>query len=373
MISKNIEKRIVADDLRFEGKGEKSFQVPKYDPRTHYLDLTRSDYYRALLVLRHYFKVVSEDYFSVFMDYKNIDLFILTSSVSSPLGPGSDSEAIPIKFGKIKSYLVDSSQFGFEPILINSLEKGLYCYFPSMRGEDFNERHLNQFFHCEVEIRGSLGKLIPIIEGYVKSLCQAFLLMPNIVNKISVNGRASRKSLEKIVKSDYFNKITFDEAIRLLIDNKKKHLINFTKFGKDMTADGELEIMKILKTDLPVWVTGYDRDRVPFYQKPDKKNKNKVLNADLLFPSIIEDSFSGEVIGCGQRQDNAKEMIESIKRQGIKKDPYLWYINLRKHPNYKTTSGFGLGVERFIAWALCQNDIKNVIFYPRLKNIDTLP
>ncbi len=66
-------------------------------------------------------------------------------------------------------------------------------------------------------------------------------------------------------------------------------------------------------------------------------------------------------------------MRESLRRQNIKSKHYEWYINLRNLPNYKTTSGFGLGIERFITWALCRDDIKNVIVYPRLKNIKTYP
>ena len=64
----------------------------------------------------------------------------------------------------------------------------------------------------------------------------------------------------------------------------------------------------------------------------------------------------------------------SLKRQNnIPPKSYEWYIDLRRFPNYKVTSGFGLGIERFIAWALVKNNIRDVIPYPRLKNIRTLP
>jgi asparaginyl-tRNA synthetase len=94
----------------------------------------------------------------------------------------------------------------------------------------------------------------------------------------------------------------------------------------------------------------------------------------LLFPPIIKDAFGGEVVGSGQRQDNVEEMHESLKRQkNISSRSYAWYIDLRRQPNYTITSGFGLGVERFIAWALAKDDIKKVIPYPRLKNTVTFP
>ena len=123
----------------------------------------------------------------------------------------------------------------------------------------------------------------------------------------------------------------------------------------------------------PIWLTNFDRDRVPFYQKPDPKNPSKTINADLLFPPILKNSFGGEVVGAGQRQNNPNEMYESLKRQNIPSKPYKWYINLRKQKNYKTTSGFGLGIERFIAWILGKNNIRDVILYPRIKNIETYP
>jgi len=87
----------------------------------------------------------------------------------------------------------------------------------------------------------------------------------------------------------------------------------------------------------------------------------------------LENSFGGEIVGAGQRQDSSLEMMESLKRQGLVIDSYQWYADLRDQHGYQTTSGFGLGVERFLTWILAKDDIKNVIFYPRLKNIHTTP
>jgi asparaginyl-tRNA synthetase len=83
-----------------------------------------------------------------------MDLFLMTSSVSSPSGPGSDSESIALTFGGHNTYLTDSSQFGFEPVLIGGIPRA-YCYLASMRGEDPDKRHLNQFYHCEYEAQGN--------------------------------------------------------------------------------------------------------------------------------------------------------------------------------------------------------------------------
>jgi asparaginyl-tRNA synthetase len=150
-------------------------------------------------------------------------------------------------------------------------------------------------------------------------------------------------------------------------------LFTETERGRDIGSQGEIELMRMLGMNTPLWMTSYDRDRVAFYQKPDPKNPNKVINADLLFPPLAEGSFGGEIVGCGQRQDSVEEIRESLKRQGIFPEPYEWYINLRMLPEYSTTSGFGLGIERFITWILSRDDIKDAIIYPRLKNIVTYP
>ena len=372
MIPDYLLNQIKDDDLKFKEISLESFALPIYDPKTHYLDLTRSGYFRALITLRHYIKAVSDYYFGVECGAKNIDLFMLTPSTSSPMGSGSDSEAISIKFGKYDSNLVDSSQFGFEPLLLNGIDKA-YCYLPSIRGEKPDKRHLNQFFHCEAEIKGDLEQLFPIIEEYIKILAEALILMPNILERISLDFKKTAAILNKTSGLKKFPEITFDEAVNALVESGNKNLINFTKFGRDISFEGEIRLAEILNFDTPFWVRNYDRDRVAFYQKPDPKNSGKVINADLIFPPIIKDAFGGEIVGCGQRQDDYQEIIDSLARQNINPKPYEWYINLRKLPDYKTTSGFGLGIERFISWSLCRDDIKDAILYPRLKNIETYP
>lgn len=367
-----IKKQLIADDRKITAKKFADFKLPKYNPLTYYKNISKTGYFGVILTMRHYLKL-SADYFFNGKEAKNIDLFMLTPSISSPIGPGSDSKPIPIRFGKLNTYLVDSSQFGFEPILLMRSINKAYCYMPSMRGEDFDKRHLNQFFHLESEIVGTHEDLIPLIESLVKDLCQTLRLMKYSINKISLNPRKTKEALDKVIKIERFPQISFDEAIKLLIKNKKKHLVKFTNKGRDITSKGENELMKILKVDTPLWIKNFDRDRVPFYQKPDPKDEEKTINADLLFPPLVEKSFGGEIVGSGQRQDKVEELYQSLKRQNISSLPYEWYIDLRRNPKYQTTSGFGLGIERFIAWVLARDNIRDVILYPRLKNIVTYP
>jgi asparaginyl-tRNA synthetase len=373
-LPKNFLKKTSIEAEKVSGQiNNKNLKPPKYSSKDYSKNLTENKYFDALITIRHYIKIATDIYFGEIIGAKNVDLFMLTPSISSPMGPGSDSEAIPIKFGNLDTFLVDSSQFGFEPLLFQNLDK-VYCYLPSMRGEDPDSRHLNQFFHSEAEIVGTLKDLTPIVEGYVRALSDTLLAMEPLVSSMSVDYSKTKQALEKISTSKSFQVIPFGDAFQNLQNVKsKKQLIEVTKFGRQITSEGEKELMKKLSIDKPLWMSGFDRKTVPFYQKPNPDNQKIVINADLLFPPLTAKGFGGEILGSGQRQDCEKELIESMKQQGINKYPYQWYINLRNLPNYRTTSGFGLGIERFLAWSLGYEDIKDVILYPRLKNVKTIP
>ena len=369
-MNNDFKNKIQESDQIYANKKKDDFELPIFDGITYYKEVAKSPYFQALTVLRHYIKRSCDVYWGDIQKAYNVDLFMITQSVSSPMGPGSDSEAISLKFGEHNAYLIDSSQFGFEPLLLNGIKK-VYCYLPSMRGENPNKRHLNQFYHCEAEVVETLEELKPKIEKFVRFLAETLIYMPNILNLLSINPEISIKKLNLVLKTNKFSEIEFDEAIKILKDSGNGRLVNESEFGRDISCEGELKLTKALKTETPVWMNHFDRNRVAFYQKPYMENK--VINADLLFPPLIKESFGGEIVGSGQRQDNVDEIYESLKRQGLDPKPYEWYIDLRRLENYKPTSGFGMGIERFITWALCRDSIRDVILYPRIKNVVSNP
>ena len=359
-IDASIKKSISSDD-KYISKlpGAKELIHPLLNPEKYYKQVTTDPYFRALIYLRHQIRAVSDAYFSKQIGAKNVDLFLMTSSISSPTGPGSDSEPIPLTFGGLNTYLVDSSQFGFEPILVGGISRA-YCYLASMRGEDPDKRHLNQFYHCEYE-------------QYVKILIKLVQLMPNTIDRMATLPEKTRQIIEESLSIKNFPVVTFDEAVKILKQNNKAGLLRNTPHGDDITAAGEIELLKILKVKTPVWVKYYPRNRVPFYQKPIEGNKSRVLNADLLCPNLLESSFGGEILGMGQRQNLPEEIYESMRLQNIDLKNYEWYIDLRRMPKYKITSGFGVGIERFISWILGLDDISKAIVYPRMKGIPLNP
>lgn len=345
---------------------------PDYDPKTHYLRIADSDYFRYISKLRHKIRIATDEYWATKQGATSIDLFMLTPSISSPMGPSSDSEAIPVHFGDLDTFLVDSAQFGLEPPLMNGFDK-VYCYLPSLRGEDFDNRHLNQFYHCEAEIVGSMDDLIPMIEGYIQHLLQIIQSNWGLLVELAVDTEVSKKAISDSLSVNGFPRISFDDAVILLEENGIGDLVVREEYGRSFSTFAEIELAALLGHKTPFWVHGYDRDTVPFYQKPDPINTEKVINADLIFPPILKDSFGGEGVGCGQRQDSEVEMFDSLKRQGIGSETYEWYIHLRTLPQYQATSGFGIGIERFMAWILGRDNIRDMILYPRLKGVKTLP
>lgn len=372
-ITAAIKKAIRSDDAYIATlPGVKKLTHPQINAGRYYKQVASSPYFRALIYLRHQIKAVSDAYFSDQIGAKNVDLFLITSSISSPAGPGSDSKPIPLTFDGLSTYLVDSSQFGFEPILVSGIPKA-YCYLASMRGEDPDKRHLNQFYHCEYEAQEKFEDTRRVAEQYVRTLIELMQLMPHAIERMALSPKKTKQVIEHSLAAKNFPIIAFDEAVALLRKKGGTGLVRSSRYGDDMTPIGEQELLRILKAKTPIWVEYYPRNRVPFYQKPAKHDKNRVLNADLLCPNLLKNSFGGEILGMGQRQNLPEEIYESAHLQNMDIKSYEWYVDLRRMPKYKITSGFGLGVERFISWILGLDEIFKAIVYPRMKGIPINP
>lgn len=340
-----------------------------FEPKKHIQNLISKEYYRNLVLLRNEIEKGCDTYFRS-LGAPKVDLYLVSNAVSSPFALGSDSKPIAFDLDGKDYFLADSSQFGMEPLLFNSFDM-VYCYLPSFRGEDPDPWHLNQFYHCETELKGDYLKAMDAAENLIKSITKK-VLKGLETKKFVFKDRPSLKKLDLIVKSK-FPRITFGEAIKLLESKGYKNLVKYEKFGRVLTGKAENMITKLVSNnELPVWIINYDRDTVAFYQKPDIKDNSKVLNADLVVPGLDKDGFGGEILGLGQRQNKAGDIIESMKRQNIKNNgQYDWYIQLRKNPKYQTTSGFGMGIERYISWILGLNSLVDACIYPVLKNSKT--
>jgi len=144
------------------------------------------------------------------------------------------------------------------------------------------------------------------------------------------------------------------------IENNPKHAKSAAEFqwGKDLGGSDETIISQMHAQ--PVFVTHYPKLAKAFYMKSDRANEDVVLNFDLLAPAGF-----GEIIGGSVREDDYDRLAARIKEQGLNIENYNWYLDLRKYGSVPH-GGFGLGVERTIAWLTGEKHIRQCIPFPRL-------
>lgn len=220
---------------------------------------------------------------------------------------------------------------------------------PTFRGEEVDERHLSQFFHSEAEMVGGLDDVMALVDSYIKHLSGA------ILRKYGSELQSLIGSLNHIewFISNEIPRYTLDEVSGILLekypDKINDYIANNGTF-RNITNLGEKAIMEIVGS--PIWITRYDKMAVPFYQKRDETNPKLAKNADLLLGI-------GETVGCGERNATSEEVIASLSDHQVGRSAYEWYISLRKKYPLQT-SGFGMGVERFLLFILKHNDIRDV-------------
>jgi len=144
------------------------------------------------------------------------------------------------------------------------------------------------------------------------------------------------------------------------IENNPKHAQLAAEFiwGKDLGGSDETIIS--LMHDKPIFVTHYPKQAKAFYMKTDRTNEKVVENFDLLAPEGF-----GEIIGGSAREDDHDRLLEGIKQQGLNPQTYDWYLDLRKYGSVPH-GGFGLGVERTVAWITAEKHIRQCIPFPRM-------
>jgi len=251
-----------------------------------------------------------------------------------------------VKYFDKDLYLTQSAQLHLE-VLISSLEK-VYCVAPSFRAEKSRTiRHLAEYWHIEAEQAfATMDDLMRLEEDLVSYVCQKVAKQcEKELNKLKVD---AKKLAE--VKSP-FGRITYDEAIERL--HKKDFKI---RWGEDFGFDEERALAK--EFGKPVFVYAYPKEIKAFYCKMYKDNPKLVMSVDLIAPKI------GELATGGSRIDDKEELIERLGEFGLKEEDYNWYIDLRR---YGTTPhiGFGLGVERLLAWMLDLENVMDTIPFPR--------
>ena len=278
---------------------------------------------------------------------------LTVSSVSSPMGLGSDSLPVRVDLLGEPVYLADSMQFQLEFMLRHGL-RGAYYVMPSFRGETADETHLNQFFHSEAEIHGGLDDVIRLVERYLRALTSRLVEDP--VSDLVARAAGTLEHLHTVVASTEFPRITFDTALETLgsthFDTRGAGIPVITRRG---------EAALIERFGGGVWLTHPPHLSVPFYQRCDAAGRAEC--ADLLLGV-------GEIVGCGARHIEADDVRSALATHDVSPDAYRWYIEMREsHP--MPTAGFGLGIERYLLWLLNHSDIRDLHVMPRISGVPT--
>jgi asparaginyl-tRNA synthetase len=153
-----------------------------------------------------------------------------------------------------------------------------------------------------------------------------------------------------------FPRISYTEALEIL----KAKGSTTTDWGMDLGAADESALME--DHDLPVFVYNYPKTAKAFYMKENPDNVDTVLCNDLLAPEGY-----GEIIGGSQREDDLDRLRARIGEEGLPEQAYAWYLDLRRYGTFPH-SGFGLGLERTVAWITGRHHIREMIPFPRMMN-----
>jgi asparaginyl-tRNA synthetase len=282
--------------------------------------------------------------------YKPVLMPITCSSISSPMGLGSDSLPVEVELFGQKTFLADSLQFQLEFMLRHSY-KGVYYIMPSFRGEACDATHLNQFFHSEAELCGGIDEVIEVASAYVKYLTAGLLKSDHLDAIEAVAGSVSH--LVDLATAATVPQITHAEAIKMLsgIDGMTRELCADTCV---LTRLGERRLIEYFGGF--VWVTAQPALAVPFYQA--KAGDGTSLTGDFLIGS-------GETIGAGERHTTGDQVRRALKAHEVDPESYEWYVDMKDRYPLRT-AGFGMGIERFLMWVLQHDDIRDLQLFTRL-------
>ncbi len=236
----------------------------------------------------------------------------------------------------------------------------VYCFGPTFRAEKSKtRRHLTEFWMLEPEIAFcDLDCLMEVEEGLIQYIVQSVLR--DCAPELKSLGRDT-SSLENVTSP--FARISYDEAAKLLIDlyeketdPERKELLKF-EWGMDFGAPHETELTN--RYEKPLFVYGYPTAVKAFYMEPWPGRPEVCKSVDLLAPEGY-----GEICGGSERISDHDLLLRRIHEQNLPEEAFKWYLELRKYGSVPH-SGFGMGVERVVAWLCGIEHIREAIPFPR--------
>ena len=304
----------------------------------------RSAQQRAVLRVRAEVSQAINDFFYT-REFVRIDTPILTGAIGEHAGTLFKTD-----YFDDTAYLAQTGQLYVEAAC--PAFKKVYCFGPTFRAEKSKtRRHLTEFWMVEPEVAfADSDDNMRLQEDFVSYLVERAL--ERCSEELQVLERETSK-LEGIRPP--FPRISYTDALEVL----KEKGFN-TEWGNDLGATDEAALME--DRDLPLFVYNYPKGAKAFYMKENPDDSSTVLCNDLLAPEGY-----GEIIGGSQREDDLDRLMARIREEGLPEQAYAWYLDLRRYGSFPH-SGFGLGLERTVAWITGRHHIREMIPFPRLMN-----
>jgi len=303
----------------------------------------RAERQQAILRIRH-------EIINAVRDYFNTHGFILADTpIFTPAACEGTTTLFPAQyFEDTTAYLTQSGQLYNEA---NAMALGrVYCFGPTFRAEKSKtRRHLTEFWMVEPEMAyADLDDVMALAEGF---------LVYVVGRTLETRGRELRVLERDVSKLELvqppFPRISYDEAVKILNDKGVPFAWGGDFGGPDETALSE-------HFDRPVMVHRYPAAIKAFYMKPDPERADVALGVDVLAPEGY-----GEIIGGGQRIDDLDLLLKRIDEHQLPKEAFDWYVDLRRYGSVPH-GGFGMGIERAVAWICGLEHVRETIPYPRM-------
>jgi asparaginyl-tRNA synthetase len=303
----------------------------------------RSERQQAILRVRH-------EIIDAVRDFFNSRGFILTDApVFTPAACEGTTTLFPVEyFEDQKAYLTQSGQLYIEATAM-ALGR-VYCFGPTFRAEKSKtRRHLTEFWMVEPEMAyADLDDVMNLAESLVASVVARVLDRRRRELKVLERDTAKLETVQTP-----FPRITYDEAI-----NRLRAAGSEIEWGGDFGGPDETALAQ--QFDRPVMVHRYPTAVKAFYMKPDPERADLALGVDVLAPEGY-----GEIIGGGERLADLDLLLKRIEEHQLPKEAFEWYLDLRRYGTVPH-GGFGMGIERVVAWICGLEHVRETIPYPRM-------
>jgi asparaginyl-tRNA synthetase len=301
----------------------------------------RSKRQNAIMRIRHQVVKAIRDFFDS-NDFTLIDSPIFTSNAVE-----GTTTLFEVDYFERSAYLTQSGQL-YQEAGATAFGR-TYCFGPTFRAEKSKtRRHLTEFWMVEPEMA-----FVDIDENMVWAEKLVSYIIEKVLTTSSLELETLGRDIKKLENIKYpFPRITYDEAVKILHENGSDF-----KYGNDFGAADETTLSK--QFEKPLLIHRWPADIKAFYMKRDENNKSLALGIDMIAPEGY-----GEIVGGGQREDDIEILTKRIRHHDLPLEPFQWYLDLRKYGSVPH-SGFGLGLERTVAWICGTKHIRETIPFPR--------